>query len=431
MESKFISNSAKKVKDAKYNILIMDDCPKYTTIENIISTKECCGCGVCANICPVNAITLIYDEEYFLYPHIDQNKCTSCKKCDNSCPILNLQNIHLGTHNLSVYAGYQKDTAKCKSCTSGGAATAISEKIIREGGVVYGVEWSDNFTKARHASASSLPELEKFKGSKYIQSDKGNIYHDIIYQLDTKRKVLFIGLPCEVAAVKSYLKKEYAHLFTIELICHAVTSEKIAEEYLQHLSTTHDNKKIIYFSPRHTGDSWNKVYMRADFEDNSYFQKEFFQTEYGMAFMLFSRPSCYNCRYKGDNRVGDITIGDFWGLPKHNEAWNRYGVSNIFIHTEKGKEMISGLEGFRLFESGIDLALLSQPLVNKSVKRSQKRDYLSNEIQKNGLIVACHNTGFKKYIIKQKIMGILKYILFNWVPFKLQIVLVQHASKRI
>lgn len=372
---------------------------------------------------------MIYDDEYFLYPHIDQNKCTSCKKCDNSCPILNLQNIHLDTHNLSVYAGYQKDIAKCKSCTSGGAATAISEKIIREGGVVYGVEWVDGFTKARHASASSLSELEKFKGSKYIQSNKDKIFLDIKINLDTGRKVLFIGLPCEVAAVKSYLKKEYLNLFTIELICHAVTSEKVAEEYLQYLSKTHDDKKIIYFSPRYTGDSWSKVYMRAHFEDNSYFQKEFFQTEYGMAFMYFSRPSCYNCKYKGDNRIGDITIGDFWGLPKRNEAWNRYGVSNLFVHTEKGREMVSELEGFRLFESKIDLALLSQPLVNKSVKQSEKRDILSKEIQENGLIAACHNSGFRKYIIKQKIMGVLKYILFNWVPFKLQIVLVQQVTK--
>ena len=166
--------------------------------------------------------------------------------------------------------------------------------------------------------------------------------------------------------------------------------------------------------------------MRAEFANGDAYQKEFFQTEYGMAFMIFSRPSCYNCRYKGDSRVADVTLGDFWGMPKRHSAWNKYGVSNIFVHTEKGRTLVQGLDGFTLYDSDLEHALLSQPLVSKSTKRSPNRELFADVLKKDGLFAACQKTGFKSFVIKQKIMGVLKYILFNWTPFRLQVFLIKY-----
>lgn len=41
--------------------------------------EDCCGCTACMNICPVKAITMVPDEEGFLYPFIDEEKCIHCK----------------------------------------------------------------------------------------------------------------------------------------------------------------------------------------------------------------------------------------------------------------------------------------------------------------------------------------------------------------
>ena len=49
--------------------------------------EECCGCTACYAICPKNAISMIEDEEGFLYPRINKNKCISCYQCFKVCPV--------------------------------------------------------------------------------------------------------------------------------------------------------------------------------------------------------------------------------------------------------------------------------------------------------------------------------------------------------
>ncbi|MCR5430293.1 MAG: 4Fe-4S binding protein [Eubacterium sp.] len=48
---------------------------------------ECCGCSVCASICPSEAIIMTEDEEGFLYPQIDKSKCINCNRCVSVCPL--------------------------------------------------------------------------------------------------------------------------------------------------------------------------------------------------------------------------------------------------------------------------------------------------------------------------------------------------------
>ena len=121
-----------------------------------------------------------------------------------------------------------------------------------------------------------------------------------------------------------------------------------------------------------------------------------------------------------------MTLGDFWGMPKRHSAWNKYGVSNIFVHTEKGRTLVQGLDGFTLYDSDLEHALLSQPLVSKSTKQSPNRELFADVLKKDGLFVACQKTGFKSFVRKQKIMRILKYILFNWIPFRLQVFVIKY-----
>ena len=49
--------------------------------------EECCGCSACYAICSQYAISMVADEEGFLYPKIDEKKCIKCRRCLSVCPL--------------------------------------------------------------------------------------------------------------------------------------------------------------------------------------------------------------------------------------------------------------------------------------------------------------------------------------------------------
>ena len=55
------------------------------TIRQVLH-EQCTGCGACYNKCPVNAITMEYDEEGFLFPKIT-DACINCGQCVAACPV--------------------------------------------------------------------------------------------------------------------------------------------------------------------------------------------------------------------------------------------------------------------------------------------------------------------------------------------------------
>ena len=345
-----------------------------------------------------------YDSEGFLYPEIAETLCTHCNLCEKICPILQVTTLQLPEHDIAVYAGYTKNTKKLIRSSSGGAATELSESIIKQGGVVVGVRYTKNFRAAEYTIATTLDELKTFQGSKYIQARKGRVYAQISDLLQTDTPVLFIGLPCEVGALKSYLRKEYANLYTVELICHGPTSERVAQEYLQTLEE--ENKSdIIDFSVRYKKDgAWTPPYLYAKFASEKIYCKPFYDTEYGYAFSHLSRPSCSHCVYKGRNTVADITIGDYWGCTEKDPFWNASGVSVIFVHTDKGSLLLRDLEDFTCVKTTYEQASSGNPLKSRPVTPSARRRTFSTYLQEHGLRYAYLHTTSPSSRIKKQIM---------------------------
>ena len=335
-------------------------------------------------------ICMTPDAEGFLYPEIQNpEKCIHCGKCEKVCPIINIDAIQIPTHNQQVYAGFVRETDYLLKSASGGIASAISQKIINEGGVVYGVAYNADFTKAEYRKSETLAELEAFRSSKYIQAEKGTIFSDVKDTLEAGKQVLFIGLPCEVAGLKSYLRKEYENLITAELICHGPTSPKVAEEFIHTLEKKYQSR-VVSFNVRYKKDGkWTPPYLRAEFENGKVFLEPFYATDYGRAFGIFSRPSCYECTYKGDKRVADITLGDYWGCTESDNFWNESGVSVIFVHTEKGIKLFGALPNLSLTEVRFESAVKGNPMISESKVMSTQRELFSNFFETNGLHVAC------------------------------------------
>ncbi|MDO4815595.1 MAG: Coenzyme F420 hydrogenase/dehydrogenase, beta subunit C-terminal domain [Bacillota bacterium] len=298
-------------------------------------------------------------------------------------------------HDTAVYAGYVENSKELMECSSGGIATAISRHIIRNGGYVAGVAYSEDFYSVRYEIAHTEEELEKFKGSKYIDADKGTIYKDVKVLLDAGETVLFFGSPCIVAAMKAFLKDEYENLITCELVCEGPTTMEVHRQYIEHLEKKFDSK-VVEFTVRRKKDAWVPKYMYAKFENGKVFLRNFRRTEYCYAFKVYAKPACYVCKFKGHNRKGDMTLGDFWGATPKDVFWNEKGVSSIFVHTEKAKKLLLETEGIRLFDSDFERATAENPMMIKSRKMRSERAKFEKLFKKHGLIYAArHSMKFK------------------------------------
>ena len=352
------------------------------------------------------------DTEGFLYPEIQNpEKCIQCGKCEKVCPIINVEAIQIPTHNLQIYASSVSDTTKLRKSASGGVASAVSRKIIAEGGVVFGVAYSADFTRAEYKKAETLAELETFRSSKYIQAEKGEVYAEVKETLASGRPVLFIGLPCEVAGLKSFLRKEYDNLTTAELICHGPTSAKVAEKFIHTLEQKYQSQ-IVSFNVRYKKDGkWTPPYLRAEFADGREYLEPFSATDYGRAFGIFSRPSCYTCTYKGDRRVADITLGDYWSCTDADSFYNPAGVSVIFVHTEKGAALLEGVRDLKLTKTEFEHASRANPMLFRSKEKTPQRDVFAEVFAAKGLHAACR----RLWTVKQRVLSVAAKWCPGWV----------------
>lgn len=300
---------------------------------------ECSGCTACMNICPKNAIQMIEDEEGFKYPRIDKEKCIDCGACYKICP-----NIKKDESNniIEAYGVKHKNDEERITSRSGGVFIALSDYILNQGGVIYGAELNSDFTVS-HNRAENKKQRDKFKGSKYIQSDMNDIIKKVKEDLNNNKKVLFSGTACQVHAVKvSVPKKYHDNLYTIDLICHGVPSKKIFEEFLKYIEKI-SGKTIKDFNFRDKRFGWRSHYETSIFEDGTELTTQYFKTLFYGHNIL--RPACHNCNYANTHRPADITIADFWGVENvAPEFQDKKGVSLTIINNLKGKEWFEAVK---------------------------------------------------------------------------------------
>ena len=311
---------------------------KMTNTIKIIQHNQCSACYACVNVCPQKCIVMNKEDTGSLYPHIIETKCVKCGKCLNICPAVN--DIPQNTP-VEVFAAFSKDNNEREMSTSGGVATVIAKKIIACGGVVYGAAMIKS--EIRHIRVSSYEDVEKIQGSKYVHSHLKDIYKDIKIDVQHHIPVVFIGTPCQVAGVKQYLKIIPDNVFFIDLLCHGVTS---LDCFLNGLCLETDKKisKVIFRDNNHYClqgyDEHEKhifsILCRASYWYNGFVEGYFF------------RENCYACKYARKERIGDITIGDFWGLQSDFNSYK--GVNFIAVNTQKGENIWSKVQSSIRFE---------------------------------------------------------------------------------
>ena len=356
------------------------------TTSELYSLKEnCCGCSMCASECPAGIISMVSDEEGFLYPQIENEaKCIHCSKCISVCPLKKEKAEDSSFEKF--YAGSINIKEDLTSCSSGGIATDIARGFVRKGGVVYGASYSSDWKTVEYIRCDSLELVERLKTSKYSQAEKKDIFRALHIDLQNEIRCLFIGLPCDVAAVANRFNK-YANLYTIELICHGPTSNKVNSEYCTYLEQRYGSE-IDYFSTRYKKKGkWKPFFISAHFKNGKTFLHTFHESEYGAAFRYLKRPSCYSCPIKGAALKGDMMLGDYHYVEKGMKGYNPHGVSSVLLHNKRGEFLLGLCENSTLIEIDAKGALANRAIF-KPIEAPKDRKKFQHIFVTEGIIKA-------------------------------------------
>lgn len=322
---------------------------------NILEKGKCTGCGSCKNICPVSAIEMKDNGEGFLYPYIDEKLCVECGLCYKHCPELNQDKVdEFRTRDPQVYAMMAEKSVR-ETSSSGGMFTVLANHVIDQGGYVCGAVYSDDYQQIYHAIVSEKEELWRIRGSKYVQSNTKDTYSQLKRYLDENKPVLFTGCPCQVAGFKTFLGREYEKLITADIVCHGVPSPEIYRKYISEKAQGRKIVKVDFREKTYWG--WGTA-TSLFFEDGSTYRGDCFTDEYWLGFLggMETRKCCGDCSYANPKRVGDFTIGDFWGVSDIDQTLSDgKGTSLVMVNNSKAHKILRKVSNDCVLLQKIDL----------------------------------------------------------------------------
>ena len=327
-------------------------------MKEVCREEHCTGCGLCVQHCPKHCISMKLGKLGHVYPTIDQTNCIDCGKCRKICPSLHDLDAR---YPMRAYAAWAKEVEDYKTSTSGGAASVLANYFLQNG-VVYGCVVQDGI-KISHVRIDNKEDAAKLKGSKYVQSNIMDIIPLIKNDINAGLRVLFIGTPCQVAAIKQMYKKQPENLYLIDIICHGVPSNKWLFDYItRYLKINKSDVTSIQFRPQNTYCLWVLNQNRTLYKSGSLWEhryKDLFLNTFIDGFVF--RDSCYTCHYAKPQRISDITLGDFWGLGENSGediSDHPFGVSCILPITEKGELLIKAVyKELNIYERPIEEAI--------------------------------------------------------------------------
>ena len=394
---------------------------------SIKNNIDCCGCNACGDVCTHGAITFKTDIEGFWYPVVDETKCVDCRLCERVCPELHIGELKKNDNNPPVtVAAINKNMAVRWDSTSGGAFSALAEVMYEQGGYVSGAVYDENFLV--HNFVSDKPEdLSRLRSSKYLQSNAEGLYARIRELLRNGKKVLACGTPCQMAALRLFLHKDYDNLVIVDFICRGVNSPKVYRKYLDSLERKYGGK-VVYVKAKNKELGWRNLTRKVVFDNGKVYYGVKMDDNFrrGYHTNVFCRPSCYTCQYKGFPRIADITIADYWGIEKINKNLdNNIGTSMILLNSKKGENFFGQVKDkieweYTTFESILPgNVALTKPIEPAKIDRRQFFEDLDK-----GTFDEVVNKYFPlktnaDLSFRQKLKGILKpyYGLYQYLGF--------------
>ncbi len=365
---------------------------KNKAVVNTLDMRSCTGCGACENICPVDAITMTENKEGFLNPVLNNEKCVNCGLCSKKCIALNPE--YKNVSEPKCFAMMADDDTRFIS-SSGGMFTVAAEYVLDKGGYVCGAAYTDSF-EVGHIIISDKSQLSLLRGSKYMQSHTRHIYKDVKSLLEDGKLVLFTGMPCQVAGLYSYLGKDYENLYSIDLLCHGITSSKVFEKYRKDVLNGKTLNRLEFKAKEPWG--WHAG-VNAYFTDGTTYSKPLESDMYFIAYLksIAKNTTCGTCGVNRLPRQGDLTIGDFWGIAKKDpEMFDNKGTSVVLINNEKAQhffdELKSRMKAYK--EESLSDAIMGNQIIKHPYKLHKNREAFFENFDKldfASLTMGCYN----------------------------------------
>ena len=357
----------------------------------------CTGCMSCVDHCPRAAIRIVDSLDAY-NAVIDVAACSECGACHRLCS----QNDGVAlSMPVSWHQGWAEDSQR-KTSSSGGIASAVAKAFVRSGGLVCTCAYADG--EFRFEMYEDENELDGAAGSKYVKSNPSGSYEKVQTALRSGRKVLFIGLPCQVAPMKMAIGRRLGlRLYTVDLICHGTPSPKLLNLFLAEFRVGEGSHQSLSF--RNKGDypyglSINGERIRARGSTDEYtaaFLKRYSLTK-----------SCYECKYAQLARVGDLTLGDSWGSNLPREEQDK-GISLCLCQNEKGKELLR-MASPTLLDVDLDSAVAANGQLSSPSAIPKQRDLFFEQIKSGKTIGYSLFRCLPIYALKQAV----KDVLLRW-----------------
>lgn len=309
-----------------------------------ILTEQCCECGNCIHYCPVHAIQLTRNAMGSAYAQADYDKCIGCGLCDRVCPIKQLDVLKEPIYTFAAVS--RKPEARYSA--SGGIFLELALRILSNSGYIVGAAYDEQWN-VQQCMISSAGELRKLQGSKYVKSNVEDSFALTEQVLKQGKWVLYSGTPCQIAALYQYLDRttDQSRLITIDVICHGTPSLKLFQDYIAFLEKKHGEITDFVFRDKKYGHKLigyyktSKPYLLTSSE-SSYYSMFLQGTIYNQA--------CYKCPFATSKRIGDFTLGDFWGaqieIPEfytQNSIRETESISAVILNTERAVKLFQDI----------------------------------------------------------------------------------------
>ena len=378
---------------------------------NTADKTKCCGCGACAVACPANCIQMQPDDEGFAYPMIDDGACIECGRCLEVCGMQQPAKLQPARE---AYAAWHADPSIRAKGTSGSAFTAFAETVFRAQGWVAGAAFTDDFKAVEHVLVQTTEDLERLRGSKYLQSETTRCFHEITEQLNAGNSILFCGTPCQIASLR-LLTGNSERLLACDLVCHGVPSPAVFSTYLGEMEVQR-KAKVQSYQFRDKSSGWNFPKIAIKYDDGGARREIPWADPYFYGYSRsILRPCCYACPFARIERAGDLTLADCWRVAaSHPQYDDNKGTSLILVNTEPGRRLLDETRGANRLVCGrydLDLARSRNTPLRQPAHAPSTRAAFFRVFQETGSFEQASRVFLKRgFILRKRIERLIKYI---------------------
>lgn len=384
---------------------------------NIQNKVDCCGCNACGDVCPKQAISYTTDNEGFWYPEVDMGKCVECGLCEKVCPIINIKDLKKNDLPQSIcYAAEHKNLEVVFDSTSGGLFSALADIMYKSDGYVGGAVFNEDFKSVRQYISNNKQDLPRLRSSKYLQSSLDGFYCQVRNLVKAGEHVLVCGSPCQMAALRAFLRKDYDNLIIVDYICRGINSPKVWGKYIDSFEERYGSK-VVYAKAKSKEYGWRNLTQKVILEDGRHMYETLEQSNFTKGYLhtnAYCRPSCYDCKFKGYPRISDITLADFWGIDNINKTMEKnLGTSLVMINSKKGKAYFEiAKKKINYFNVPFEKAEQGNPALNLPLAPPKvNREQFFEDLDKLTFLQLADKYITNRVGYKSKIRLALKYLL--------------------